>query len=46
MLVYAATLIRAGMTPAEACRAALIEPLTDDPETIEALRKIVDAGLG
>jgi len=46
LLVYAATLIRAGMTPAEACRAALIEPLTDDAETIEALCEIVDAGLG
>jgi nitric oxide reductase NorQ protein len=46
LLVYAATLIRAGMTPTEACRAALIEPLTDDPETIEALCEIVDAGLG
>jgi nitric oxide reductase NorQ protein len=46
LLVYAATLIRAGMAPAEACRAALIEPLTDDAETIEALCEIVDAGLG
>ena len=45
LLVYAATLIRAGMAPAEACRAALIEPLTDDPETIAALCEIVDAGL-
>jgi nitric oxide reductase NorQ protein len=46
LLVYAATLIRSGMTASEACRAALIEPLTDDPETIAALCEVVDAGLG
>jgi nitric oxide reductase NorQ protein len=46
LLVYAATLIRAGMTAAEACRAALVEPLTDDPETIQALSEVVDAALG
>jgi len=33
LLVYAATLIHGGYPPLEACRAALVEPLTDDEET-------------
>ncbi|MCP3868200.1 MAG: hypothetical protein GY703_08930, partial [Gammaproteobacteria bacterium] len=32
LLVYAATLIKGGYEPLEACRAALVEPLTDDDE--------------
>ncbi len=43
LLVYAATLIRDGFAPLEACRAALVEPLSDEPETIEALMEVVDA---
>lgn len=46
LLVYAATLIRSGMDPREACRAAMIEPLTDDEETILALTEVLDAALG
>ncbi len=44
LLVYAATLMDAGMVPRDACRAALVEPLSDDPETLAALMEVVDAG--
>jgi len=46
LLVYAATLIQSGMDPRDACYAALVEPLTDDVETILALREVIDASLG
>ena len=46
LLVYAATLIKDGLDVREACRAALIEPLTDDEETLSALLEVVDASLG
>ncbi len=43
LLVYAATLIKSGLDPIEACRAAIIEPLSDDEDTIEALMEVVKA---
>jgi len=46
LLVYAATLIKDGFDVREACQAALIEPLSDDPETLEALAEVVDATVG
>ena len=46
LLVYAATLIGSGLDPVEACRAALVETLTDDVETAEALMEIVHASFG
>jgi len=46
LLVYAATLIKSGMNIHDACRAALVEPLTDDEETINALVEVVNATLG
>ena len=46
LLVYAATLIKSGMNMHDACRAALVEPLTDDEETINALVEVVNATLG
>ncbi len=46
LLVYAATLIKSGFDPIEACRAAIIEPLSDDEETVEALMEVVKAKLG
>jgi nitric oxide reductase NorQ protein len=46
LLVYAATLIKSGMNFREACQAALVEPLTDDDETLKALLEVVDATLG
>ncbi|MBS0602042.1 MAG: CbbQ/NirQ/NorQ/GpvN family protein [Proteobacteria bacterium] len=42
LLIYAATLMRAGLAPRAACRAALIEPLTDDTATLLALQEVVD----
>jgi len=46
LLVYAATLINSGMDFREACLAALVEPLTDDDETLKALLEVIDATLG
>lgn len=46
LLVYAATLIRSGFDPVAACRAALVESLTDDEETADALLEIVNATFG
>jgi len=46
LLVYAATLINSGMDIQQACHAALIEPLSDDEETINALVEVVNATLG
>ena len=43
LLVYTATLIKAGFGHVDACRAGLIEPLTDEPETIKALMEVVYA---
>lgn len=41
LAVSAARLIRAGMAPRAACSAAIIEPLTDDPEVAAGLRDLV-----
>jgi nitric oxide reductase NorQ protein len=38
--------MRDGFDAIEACRAALIEPLTDDVPTIEALMEVVQADFG
>ncbi|HEY6093740.1 MAG TPA: CbbQ/NirQ/NorQ/GpvN family protein [Gallionellaceae bacterium] len=46
LLVYAATLIKSGFDPVDACRAAMVETLTDDEETAEALMEIVHASFG
>jgi nitric oxide reductase NorQ protein len=46
LLVYAATLINDGCDPRLACRAALVETLTDDPETAAALEEIIGATFG
>ncbi len=46
LLVYTATLIKGGDAPVEACRAALVEPLTDDEETTQALMEVVDVTFG
>jgi nitric oxide reductase NorQ protein len=46
LLVYAATLIKSGLDPIEACRAAIIEPLSDDEETVDALMEVVKAKMG
>jgi nitric oxide reductase NorQ protein len=46
LLVYAAILIRDGLDPVEACRAALVESLTDDVEVADALMEVVLATFG
>ncbi len=45
LLVYCATLIDAGMPQREAARAAMIEPLTDEPDVKAALIEVADAML-
>jgi nitric oxide reductase NorQ protein len=42
-LVLAAGLIGAGLDPLAACRAAMIGPITDDAELVEALDEIIGA---
>jgi nitric oxide reductase NorQ protein len=46
LLVYAATLIGDGMAPLAACRAALVEALTDEREIAAALMEVVGATFG
>jgi nitric oxide reductase NorQ protein len=46
LLVYCATLIAAGMKPAQAIRAAMIEPLSDEPDVKQALLRVADITLG
>jgi nitric oxide reductase NorQ protein len=46
LLVYAAILINDGLDPIEACRAALVESLTDDVEVATALHEVVLASFG
>ena len=46
LLVYAAHLINSSFDPVEACRAAMVEPLSDDPETVAALMNVVSASFG
>jgi nitric oxide reductase NorQ protein len=46
LLVYAGSLIQAGLPIKEACRATLVQSLTDDPEMIKALNELLIAVLG
>ena len=46
LLVYAATLIRAGIDPPTAIEHALIEPLSDEGDVKAGLRELVRASLG
>jgi nitric oxide reductase NorQ protein len=46
LVVYAATLIAAGMRLEEAVAAAMIEPLTDDPEVKRGLLELASVTLG
>lgn len=41
LLVYAAQLIQSGLSPYEACEAAIIQTITDDAEIQRSLREIV-----
>ena len=46
LLIHAGRLIAAGEPPISACRAALVEALTDEPETASGLLEIVRASFG
>lgn len=46
LVVYCASLIRDGMKPDAAIEAALLQPLTDDPEIMKALARVADIALG
>jgi nitric oxide reductase NorQ protein len=43
LLVYAATLIKGGVVPRDACRMALVRPITDDADIRDTLDHAVDA---
>jgi nitric oxide reductase NorQ protein len=43
LLVYAATLIKAGISPVDACRMALVRPITDDADIRSTLDHAIDA---
>ncbi|MHB9021186.1 MAG: AAA family ATPase [Halothiobacillus sp.] len=43
LLVYAATLIHDGVDPIDACRMALVRPITDDTDIRETLDHAIDA---
>lgn len=45
LLVYASLLIKSGFPIYEACRAAIIEPLSDEADTIDALMEVVRAAI-
>jgi len=39
-------LISSGFDPVKACRAGMIEPLSDDPDTVIGLMELVQAAFG
>jgi nitric oxide reductase NorQ protein len=43
LLVYAATLIKSGVAPRDACRMALVRPITDDVDIRDTLDHVIDA---
>jgi len=45
LLVYAATLIKGGVAPGDACRMALVRPITDDADIRQTLDHTIDAVL-
>ena len=42
LLIFTASMIKAGLSPREACLACLAEPLSDDAQTVAALMDVVD----
>ncbi len=46
LLVYAATLIKNGVTATDACRMALVRPITDDADIRDTLDHAIDAAFG
>ena len=45
LLVATARLIASGIPATQACRAALVGPLTDDPDLVAAISDIITASL-
>jgi len=43
LLIYAGTLIRQGLTPISACEAAVIKPMTDDPDMQRSITELTKA---
>ena len=43
LLVHAATLMKSGLSPANACEAAIVRPLTDDDDVRKAMLDVVEA---
>lgn len=41
LIIYCAMLIQSGLAPSEACLACMAEPLTDDPDTLRAIERII-----
>jgi nitric oxide reductase NorQ protein len=46
LMVYAASLIESGLAPTEACRLALVRPITDDADIRSTLDHAIDAVFG
>ena len=46
LLVYAARLIKTGVAPKDACRMAMVAPITDDSDIRETLNHAIDAVFG
>ena len=46
LLVYAATLIQDGVDPKDACRMALVQPITDDADICQTLEHAIDLTFG
>lgn len=46
LVIYAAKLIKSGISPLEACRITMAEPLTDDQATVDALIEVIYAIFG
>lgn len=46
LLVYSATLMQGGVAPRDACRMALVRPITDDADIRATLEHAIDAVLG
>ncbi len=43
LLIYAAMMIQSGLTQSEACTACLAQPLSDEPETLVAIERLIQA---
>lgn len=46
LLIYAGSLMAAGVAPLRACEAGIVQPLSDDPTTLDALMEVVRAVFG